>query len=74
MPTAGTPTKQTDRLRDKFVCQACETQANPDYNAAKNIAENCIRSDQQSSEWIGVRRYALKSGDVVPKWGFAPAT
>lgn len=59
--------------RSKFVCQACGKSTNADYNAAKNIAENCIRSDHQSSARMGVSRYALKSGFVVPGQGFVPA-
>lgn len=59
--------------RDAFHCEACGNQANADYNAAKNIAEKCIRFDQQSSDRMGVSRYALKSGVMNPKQGFVPA-
>lgn len=59
--------------RTRFLCQNCEKETNADYNAAKNIAANCVRTDQQSSARTGVSRYALKSGVVVPKQGFVPA-
>lgn len=58
--------------RTRFLCQNCGKETNADYNAAKNIAANCVRTDQQSSARTGVSRYALKSGVVIPDRGFVP--
>jgi putative transposase len=56
--------------RDRFECRACETEANADYNAAKNIGLRYVRRGQQSSRRTGDGQLALKSGTVTPNSGF----
>lgn len=58
--------------REMFVCSECGTQANADYNAAKNIALEYVRSDPQSSDRTGTRQCALKSGTVTAEGSFQP--
>ena len=57
-------------LRTEFACQQCGSEANADYNAAKNIGLRYVRRGQQSSRRTGNSRLALKSGTVRPKRGF----
>ncbi|MFB6077804.1 MAG: RNA-guided endonuclease InsQ/TnpB family protein [Halarchaeum sp.] len=57
--------------RDHFTCTCCGTEANADYNAAKNIGLRYVRRGQQSSRRTGTRRLALKSGTVTPTGGFS---
>jgi putative transposase len=45
----------------------CESEANADYNAAKNIGLRYVRRGQQSSRRTGGRQLALKSGTLKPK-------
>ena len=56
--------------RTRFECEHCGTQANADYNAAKNVALRYVRGGQQSSSRTGTRRCALKSGTVSPNGEF----
>ncbi len=58
--------------RDRFSCGRCDTTANADYNAAKNVGLRYVRSGQQSSDRTGECRLALKSGTVTPNRGFTP--
>ncbi|MEF8883490.1 MAG: transposase [Halapricum sp.] len=60
------------RNRDHFVCDKCGSEANADYNAAKNIGLRYVRRGQQSSRRTGDSRLALKSGAVRPSTGFSP--
>lgn len=48
----------------------CESEANADYNAAKNIGMLYVRRGQQSSRRTGDSQLALKSGTVTPSGGF----
>ena len=56
--------------RNDFRCQKCDTEANADYNAAKNIGMRYVRRGQQSSRRTGDSQLALKSGTVTPNAGF----
>jgi len=56
--------------RSDFRCQKCGSEANADYNAAKNIGMRYVRRGQQSSRRTGNSQLALKSGTVTSKSGF----
>ncbi|WP_436346550.1 RNA-guided endonuclease InsQ/TnpB family protein [Natronorubrum sp. FCH18a] len=56
--------------RNDFRCVKCESEANADYNAAKNIGMRYVRRGQQSSRRTGNSQLALKSGTVTPSGGF----
>jgi putative transposase len=56
--------------RNDFRCQKCDSEANADYNAAKNIGLRYVRRGQQSSRRTGNSQLALKSGTVTPNGGF----
>jgi putative transposase len=56
--------------RNYFRCQKCESEANADYNAAKNIGLRYVRRGQQSSRRTGNSQLALKSGTVTLSGGF----
>jgi len=56
--------------RNDFRCQKCGSEANADYNAAKNIGMRYVRRGQQSSRRTGNSQLALKSGTVTPSCGF----
>nr|WP_282594660.1 transposase [Halomarina salina] len=56
--------------RNDFRCQSCESEANADYNAAKNIGMRYVRRGQQSSQRTGDSQLALKSGTVTLSGGF----
>ena len=56
--------------RTDFRCVKCESEANADYNAAKNIGMRYVRRGQQSSRRTGNSQLALKSGTVTPSGGF----
>ena len=68
----GHTAKDNRPERTRFVCKECKTEANADYNAAKNIGLRCVRRGQQSSRRTGDGRLALKSGTVTPTSGFSP--
>jgi IS605 OrfB family transposase len=53
-----------------FRCVKCESEANADYNAAKNIGMRYVRRGQQSSRRTGNSQLALKSGTVTSSGGF----
>ncbi|QZP38267.1 RNA-guided endonuclease InsQ/TnpB family protein [Halobaculum magnesiiphilum] len=64
-------TADENRLtRTDFRCVKCESEANADYNAAKNIGMRYVRRGQQSSRRTGDSQLALKSGTVTPSGGF----
>ena len=64
-------TSSANRIeRDLFECQDCGSEANADYNAAKNVGLRYVRSGQQTSGRTGDSRLALKSGTVHPDSGF----
>ena len=56
--------------RNDFRCVKCESEANADYNGAKNIGMRYVRRGQQSSRRTGESQLALKSGTVKPNAGF----
>jgi len=56
--------------RNDFRCVRCDSEANADYNAAKNIGMRYVRRGQQSSRRTGNSQLALKSGTVTPSGGF----
>ena len=56
--------------RTEFCCQKCGSEANADYNAAKNIGLRYVRRGQQLSRRTGDSQLALKSGTVTPSDGF----
>ncbi len=56
--------------RTEFCCQKCESEANADYNAAKNIGMRYVRRGQQSSRRTGNSQLAIKSRTVTPSGGF----
>lgn len=56
--------------RNEFRCQRCGSEANADYNAAKNIGMRYVRRGLQSSRRTGDSQLALKSGIVTPNGGF----
>ena len=56
--------------RNDFECVKCESEANADYNAAKNIGMRYVRRGQQSSRRTGNSQLALKSGTATPSGGF----
>lgn len=68
----GHRARQNRPERSRFECEHCGSQANADYNAAKNIALRYVRGGQQSSSRTGTRRCALKSGTVSPNGEFTP--
>ncbi|WP_424006947.1 RNA-guided endonuclease InsQ/TnpB family protein [Haloferax denitrificans] len=51
--------------RNDFQCVKCGSEANADYNAAKNIGMRYVRRGQQSSRRTGDSQLALKSGTVT---------
>ncbi|MCG1004729.1 MULTISPECIES: RNA-guided endonuclease TnpB family protein [Halobacterium] len=64
-------TADENRLsRNDFRCVKCESEANADYNAAKNIGMRYVRRGQQSSRRTGDSQLALKSGTVTLSGGF----
>ena len=66
----GFTADENRRTRTDFQCQKCESEANADYNAAKNIGMRYVRRGQQSSRRTGNGQLALKSGTVTPSGGF----
>jgi putative transposase len=60
------------RSRGHFHCGACGSEANADYNAAKNIALEHVRRGPQSSPRTGTRQCALKSGTITADGTFVP--
>jgi len=56
--------------RNEFRCKKCGSEANADYNAAKNIGLRYVRRGQQSSRRTGDSQLALKSGTITPNGGF----
>jgi IS605 OrfB family transposase len=56
--------------RNDFQCVKCGSEANADYNAAKNIGMRYVRRGQQSSRRTGDSQLALQSGTVTPSGGF----
>lgn len=56
--------------RDRFRCGQCSSEANADYNAAKNIGMRYVREGQQSPSRTGKGQLALKSGTVTPSGEF----
>jgi IS605 OrfB family transposase len=66
----GFTADENRRTRNDFRCQNCASEANADYNAAKNIGMRYVRRGQQSSRRTGNSQLALKSGTVTPSGGF----
>jgi IS605 OrfB family transposase len=66
----GFTADENRRTRNDFRCVKCESEANADYNAAKNIGMRYVRRGQQSSRRTGDSQLALKSGTVTPSGGF----
>ena len=66
----GFTADENRRTRTEFRCVKCESEANADYNAAKNIGMRYVRRGQQSSRRTGDSQLALKSGTVTPSGGF----
>ena len=66
----GFTADENRRSRTDFRCVKCESEANADYNAAKNIGMRYVRRGQQSSRRTGDSQLALKSGTVTPSGGF----
>ena len=53
--------------KHEFVCQKCEYELNPDYNASKNIGRKLLKrlhSGQTSSSGGAPCQCALKSGTL----------
>lgn len=66
----GFTAEQNRRSRTHFHCLKCGTEANADYNAAKNVGLRYVRRGRQSSRRTGDSQLALKSGTVTPNDGF----
>ncbi len=66
----GFTADENRQSRNGFQCQKCDSEANADYNAAKNIGMRYVRRGQQSSRRTGNSQLALKSGTVTPSGGF----
>ena len=66
----GFTAEENRTTRIGFRCVKCESEANADYNAAKNIGMRYVRRGQQSSRRTGNSQLALKSGTVTPSDGF----
>ena len=66
----GFTAEENRTTRIDFRCVKCESEANADYNAAKNIGMRYVRRGQQSSRRTGNSQLALKSGTVTPSDGF----
>ncbi|GAA0310448.1 hypothetical protein GCM10009066_24710 [Halarchaeum salinum] len=66
----GFPTDENRPIRNDFQCVKCESGANADYNAVKNIGMRYVRRGQQSSRRTGDSQLALESGTVTSS-GFA---
>jgi IS605 OrfB family transposase len=64
--------EENRQSRVKFRCVSCGSEANADYNAAKNIALKHVRRGPQSSRRTGTRQCALKSGTVTADGTFVP--
>ncbi|MXR40750.1 IS200/IS605 family element transposase accessory protein TnpB [Halobaculum sp. WSA2] len=65
----GFTTDENRQTRNCFRCVKCGSEANADYNAAKNIGMRYVRRGQQSSRRTGDSQLALKSGSVTPSDG-----
>jgi len=66
----GFTADENRRTQTDFRCVKCDSEANADYNAAKNIGIRYVRRGQQSSRRTGDSQLALKSGTVTPSGGF----
>jgi IS605 OrfB family transposase len=66
----GCTTDENRPTRNDFQCVKCGSEANADYNAAKNIGLRYVRRGQQSSRRTGNSQLALKSGTVTSSGGF----
>ena len=66
----GFTTGENRPTRNDFRCVKCSSEANADYNAAKNIGMRYVRRGQQSSRRTGNSQLALKSGTVTPSGEF----
>jgi len=66
----GFTADENRKRRTDFECVKCGSEANADYNAAKNIGMRYVRRGQQSSRRTGNSQLALKSGTVKPNAGF----
>ena len=66
----GFTADENRKTRTDFECVKCGSEANADYNAAKNIGMRYVRRGQQSSRRTGNSQLALKSGIVTPSGGF----
>ena len=66
----GFTAEENRPTRNDFRCVNCESEANADSNAAKNIGMGYVRRGQQSSRRTGNSQLALKSGTVTPSGGF----
>jgi IS605 OrfB family transposase len=71
-PECGHVAKTNRPRRNYFHCEKCGTQANADYNAAKNIGLRFVRRGQQSSRRTGTGQCALKSGTLARDGNFSP--
>jgi putative transposase len=54
--------------RNNFHCMKCESEANADYNAAKNIGMRYVRRGQQSSRRTGKQSACPKVWNSDAKW------
>ncbi|WP_423743591.1 transposase (plasmid) [Haladaptatus sp. SPP-AMP-3] len=61
-----------DVENNRFECLKCGSEANDDYNAAKNVGFRCIRRGPLSSRGVGAKYCALGSGRVTPDGEFVP--
>lgn len=68
----GHTSKRNRPRRDQFRCEECGSEANADYNAAKNVGLRYVRRGLQSSRRTGAGQCALKSGTLTPNGEFKP--
>jgi len=66
----GFTADENRETRTDFECIKCGSEANADYNAAKNVGMRYVRRGQQSSRRTGNSQLALKSGTVTASGGF----
>jgi IS605 OrfB family transposase len=66
----GFTARENRPTRNDVRCVNCGSEANADYNAAKNIGMRYVRRGQQSSRRTGNSQLALKSGTVTSTGGF----
>jgi DNA-directed RNA polymerase subunit RPC12/RpoP len=69
----GTTLRENRQTRERFCCQTCGYEVNADYNAAKNVGLNHLRSAQTSSIVGAPVNVRLNRGTVNVNGEYSPA-